>query len=194
MKKFLPLGVLMVMALQASTVQAQFIFTRPPVGGPGSRPGGLAISPYNQLYYGSPSLVPGSMPPGMVAGSIGAPGFRPGIGVGMGPGTLGSGIATGDPSVTGSFDPTLGGSSLTNSALDLNQGFVTGHPFAFQNHRGYFLNLNAAAGQGTLSGPGSSTLPTTTPIGIQNFGFLGTQSNVPGTRPKRGKENLERGR
>jgi hypothetical protein len=194
MKKFLKLAVLMVVAFTVTPASAQFIFTRPPVGGPNSRPGGLAISPWNQLYFGGPSAVPGSMPPGMIAGSIGAPGFRPGIGVGMGPGTLGAGGAAGDPSLTGTATPNLGGNSLSNPALDLNEGFVTGHPFAFQNHRGYFLNLNAAAGQGTQSGPGTSTLPGTTPIGIQNFGFLGTQSNVPGTRPKRGKENLDRGR
>jgi hypothetical protein len=94
----------------------------------------------------------------------------------------------------GSVDPSLAGTGLSSSVQDLNQGFVTGHPVAFQNYRGYFLNLNAAAGQGMQGGTGSSLLTGTPSIGVQTFGFMGTQTNLPGTRPKRGKENLERGR
>jgi len=189
MKRFIQLAVLLVVWGQVPQAQAQFIYTRPIVGGPNSRPGGLAISPYNQLYYGSPALVPRSLAPGMV-GPLGAAGLRPGIGVGLGTEPLGS-TALG---TTGTVDATLGGSSLTNAAQDLNQGFVTGHPVAFQNYRGYFLNLNAAAGTGTQGSPGGGTQLGSSPIGLTNFGFLGTQTNLPGTRPKRGRENLERGR
>jgi len=190
MKRVFKLAVLLVVLGQLPLAQAQFIYTRPIVGGPNSRPGGLPISPYNQLYYGSPALVPRAIQPGMMGGPFGTTGLRPGIGVGMGTEPLGSTHL----GTTGSADPALGGSSLTNSAQDLNQGFVTGHPVAFQNYRGYFLNLNAAAGAATQGYPGGGTPLGTSPIGLTNFGFLGTQTNIPGTRPKRGKENLERGR
>jgi hypothetical protein len=151
-----------------AAAQAQIILA-PTVGGPG-RPGGLfGPSP----LFGSPLSGPG-----LLSGGVGVPygGFyRPGIGTGMtGPGGSLSGVDTG-----------LTGFGTMNPALDLNQGFVTGHPVAFQNHRGYFLNLNAAAGTPSLVGAvgtSGTTQPGTTP----SFGILGSQTtNTPGKRPAR---------
>jgi hypothetical protein len=185
MKKMFILVIAWCVVGSVAPAQAQFIFTRPITSGPNTRPGGLPNSPYYSLYYGNPSAAP-SLPPGMTPGGIGVPGMRPGMGVSTLPGFMGRGEeADMGPQATG---------ALNGNGQDPNAGFVTGHPIGFQNYRGYFLNLNAGSEQSGIAAGSLGTGPNTGSIGIQAFGFLGLQSNISGTRPMRGRENLERRR
>jgi hypothetical protein len=121
---------------------------------------------------GTPPYGPGR--PGIFGGSIFGNPFGPGMAV-----RPGIGVTLTGPGLNAGTVP--GGT--TNPALDMNEGFVTGHAVGFQTHRGYFLNLNAASGSpssgGGASGPSSSApTPPLPPVGI-----FGSSTNNLGKRP-----------
>ncbi|NBO93340.1 MAG: hypothetical protein EBV06_13670 [Planctomycetia bacterium] len=153
----------------ASSVSAQVNSTGPGLGNtPGSRPLGIGSTPLLPLFYGSALASPNRVGAGF-AMPLGA--GRPGIGVN--PSMMGIGVSEGWNT----------GASVSNPALDLNQGYVTGHPVGFQNYRGYFLNLNAASGQSGAGGSGwgaagigSGMSPNT------GIGSIGLQANSPARR------------
>jgi hypothetical protein len=162
----------------ASSAQAQLILARPSSVPPRpGTPGGAG--PLTPLFGGAPAAP--TFTPG-IGSNMGVGGFGPGIGMGGFGAGLGAGAVGAETGATG-----LLGIGVLNPAMALNQGNVTGHPVAFQNHRAYFLNLNAAAGNVGLIG--AAGVGGTTQSGVPGFGLSGTQTNTPGTRrasPSRG--------
>ncbi|MBY0227771.1 MAG: hypothetical protein K2W96_00685 [Gemmataceae bacterium] len=118
---------------------------------------------YSPLYYGNPgALGTYSVPGGL---GYGAPVVG---GYGLVPLTAGTGTT-----------------ALGTRSLDATAAWQTGHPVRFQAYRGYFQNPTAALlGGGVLSTGGNASNPV-----------LGTgqrNPNVPGKRPARGKDAIER--